>query len=96
MKILMRALLSFVAGLSLISIAACTSPDPGDSSYAEERARDRFDFQVEEAQLAIKKRMLDYEQMLRGGVGLFNSAGEVSRSMWHHYINTLEINRHYP
>ena len=38
MKIFMRALLSFVAGLSLISIAACTSPDPGDSSYAEERA----------------------------------------------------------
>jgi len=66
------------------------------SSYAENRTRDRFDFQVEEAQLAIKKRMLDYEQMLRGGVGLFNSAQVVSRSMWHEYINTLEINRHYP
>jgi len=66
------------------------------SSYAEERARDRFGFQVEEAQLAIKKRMLEYEQMMRGGVGLFNSARDVSRSMWHEYVNTLEINRHYP
>ena len=66
------------------------------SSYAEERAGDRFSFQVEEAQLAIKKRMLEYEQMMRGGVGLFNSARDVSRSMWNEYVNTLEINRHYP
>ncbi len=66
------------------------------SSYAEERAQDRFSFQVEEARQAIKKRMLDYEQLLRGGVGLFNSTGSVTRSMWREYISTLEINQHYP
>ncbi len=38
MKVLMRTLLSFVAGLSLIAITACTPSDTGVSSYAEERA----------------------------------------------------------
>jgi len=66
------------------------------ASYAEERAHDRFSFQVEEARLAIKKRMFDYEQLLRGGVALFHASGNVTRSMWREYITTLEINQHYP
>ena len=38
MRRLMRTGLSFVAGLSLIAITACTSPDSMASSYAEDRA----------------------------------------------------------
>lgn len=66
------------------------------SDYAEQRARDRFEFQVDAAKWAIEKRMLDYEQMLRGGVGLFRASGTVTRAMWHDYVSTLEVNKNFP
>lgn len=67
------------------------------TDYAEQRAHDRFKFLVDEAELAIKKRMLEYEQMLRGGVGLFEAnKGQVTRTMWRQYVTTLEINNHFP
>ena len=49
------------------------------NEYAKQRAMDRFHFKVKEAQLAISKRMLEYEQVLRGGVGLFYGSTEVTR-----------------
>ncbi|MBF0180003.1 MAG: CHASE domain-containing protein [Magnetococcales bacterium] len=62
----------------------------------EERKRDTFFFEVEEARLAILKRMREYEQVLRGGVGLFNASQEVTRAGWHHYVKTLQIDTHWP
>ncbi|MBF0296342.1 MAG: CHASE domain-containing protein [Magnetococcales bacterium] len=62
----------------------------------EERKRDNFAFEVEEARLAIHKRMREYEQVLRGGVGLFNASSEVTRSGWHHYVKTLQIDTYWP
>ncbi len=38
MKTKMSILLSFVTGVSLIAITACTNPDSRVSSYAEDRA----------------------------------------------------------
>ncbi|MBF0125604.1 MAG: CHASE domain-containing protein [Magnetococcales bacterium] len=64
--------------------------------YAEKRSQDRFDFRVEEARLAIQKRMREYEQVLRGGVGLFNASDEVTRSGWHNYVTTLQIDTYWP
>lgn len=38
-------------------------------AYARQRALDRFDFKVEEARLAITKRMQEHEQLLPGADG---------------------------
>ncbi|HSP88876.1 MAG TPA: CHASE domain-containing protein [Ignavibacteriaceae bacterium] len=58
--------------------------------------KERFDFQTNEIAEAIKKRMLDYELILRGGLGLFNASDEVTRVNWKDYVNTLRINENYP
>ncbi|MBF0614999.1 MAG: PAS domain S-box protein [Magnetococcales bacterium] len=64
--------------------------------FLEKRAQDRFEFKVEEAHWSILKRMREYEQVLRGGVGLLNTAGEVTREDWHHYVTTLQIDTYWP
>ncbi len=66
------------------------------SDYVAERARDRFDFEVHQARQAIFKRMQEYEQVLRGGVGLFQSSAKVSRQEWHDYVANLQINTYWP
>jgi hypothetical protein len=48
----------------------------------ESRLRDAFEFEVEKARLAIVKRMQEYEQVLRSGVGLFLASDEVTRDDW--------------
>ncbi|MES9924906.1 MAG: EAL domain-containing protein [Candidatus Thiodiazotropha endolucinida] len=66
-------------------------------SYVERRAADRFQFEVEDARQRILKRMLDYEQVLRGGVALFDTLGRTAtRQEWHHYVRTLQIQTYFP
>lgn len=60
------------------------------------RANERFDFRVKETQLAIHKRMLEYEQVLRGAVGLFNANDTVTRHEWKEYVATLKLKEFYP
>ncbi|MEO5352951.1 MAG: CHASE domain-containing protein [Magnetococcus sp. XQGC-1] len=52
---------------------------------------------IEEASEAISKRMLEYEQVLRGAVGLFDAipAG-VSRDSWKKYVENLRIATYWP
>lgn len=37
------------------------------NNHIQKRAQDHFEFEVSEAKEAIQKRMLEYEQVLRGG-----------------------------
>lgn len=65
--------------------------------YAERLATERFEFQVEEARLSIAGRMQEYEQVLRGAVGLFESTARVvTREEFRQYVAKLEVDRHYP
>lgn len=66
------------------------------ASYSEQRARDRFNFHVEDAQFAIQQRMLAYEQILRGGVALFQSSENVNREVWRRYVDELNLEENYP
>jgi PAS domain S-box-containing protein len=66
------------------------------SKNVDKRALDRFQFRVKETQTSILKRMLQYEQVLRGGVGLFNSSDSVDRLDWRKYVQTLELDKYYP
>ncbi|MCA9398304.1 MAG: CHASE domain-containing protein [Candidatus Omnitrophica bacterium] len=64
--------------------------------FVHQRASDHFQYRVEEIASAIEDRLELYEQVLRGGVGLFNASGEVSREEWRKYVDTLDINKHWP
>lgn len=44
----------------------------------------------------IEGRMRDYEQVLRGGAGLFNASGKVTRREWRRYVAELDLSERYP
>ncbi|MBU1192469.1 MAG: CHASE domain-containing protein [Gammaproteobacteria bacterium] len=67
------------------------------TQYVERRAQERFQYEVEDAKFAIGKRMLDYEQMLRAGVALFNAVEHpVTRREWRAFVSTLNIEESFP
>lgn len=81
------------AGLATASVWVASS----ESTEAFRIARERFYFKISEAQFAIQQRLLAYEQVLRGGVGLFAAMGNnVTREEWRAYVNTLAIDKNYP
>jgi signal transduction histidine kinase len=59
-------------------------------------ARERFEFRVSEIQFATEQRLLAYEHVLRGGVGLFAAIDTVTRDEWHTYVHNLRIDQNYP
>ncbi len=44
----------------------------------------------------IVNHLHEHEQVLLGGVGLFNAQGEVTRSNWRHYISSLQLDQNHP
>ncbi|MDA1278118.1 MAG: CHASE domain-containing protein [Verrucomicrobia bacterium] len=62
----------------------------------ELRAQDRFRFKTEDFQEAIQKRLIEYEQVLRGGAGLFKSFPSVDRGAWQNYVASLRIGEYWP
>ncbi|MFC6674141.1 CHASE domain-containing protein [Marinobacterium aestuariivivens] len=65
-------------------------------SDVTQSARERFEFRVSEAQFAIEQRLLAYEQVLRGGVGLFAASDQVTRDEWRTYVRNLDVDTNYP
>lgn len=59
-------------------------------------ATERFEFKVNETRFAIEQRLLAYEQVLRGGIGLFAASDVVTRDEWHTYVSNLRIESQYP
>ncbi len=57
----------------------------------EEKARERFHSQALNMQAAISQRMLEYESVLRGGVGLLQASENVSREEWKTYAEALDV-----
>lgn len=64
--------------------------------FVTHRASDRFYFRTEDVQSAVRQRLLEYEQVLRGGVGLFRASQSVGRQRWREYVRTLRIDEYYP
>lgn len=63
----------------------------------ERRASDRFLAEVEDVRQRIFKRLLDYEQVLRGGTALFESYGrQPTREEWKRYVSALDLRTHFP
>ena len=62
----------------------------------DNRAEDRFKFEVLDAEERIKIRMVEYEQALRGGVALINAQGVPSASVWKSYVDSLQLQDVFP
>ncbi|MDO3722952.1 EAL domain-containing protein [Marinobacter sp. chi1] len=62
----------------------------------EDRTEARFRTQSLQLKTAIEERLLNYEQVLAGGAGLFSVTGSVTRDEWREYIEKVDINRYYP
>ena len=66
------------------------------NQYLAKRSEDRFGYRITQVKEQIEKRMLEYEQVLRGGVGLFEASKQVSRSEWKTYVENCEPQRYFP
>lgn len=64
--------------------------------YVGVHAQDNFNFAVEDARQKITRRMLEYEQVLRGGTAMFEGSDRVTRTDWQHYVSTLQLDHYYP
>ena len=62
----------------------------------EKIAHTDFQHHAEKVREAVHQRMLAYEQVLRGGVGMFNASNNVTRSEWKAYIESLALSQNYP
>ncbi|MBI3286098.1 MAG: CHASE domain-containing protein [Burkholderiales bacterium] len=80
----------------LVLLAVSVSMWSKASEEIVQVARERFEFRVAEANFAIQQRMLAYEQVLRGGIGLFAASNEVTREAWRIYVQQLNLEKNYP
>lgn len=55
-----------------------------------------FEAKVERAEIAIRNRMDKYQQVLKGGLGLFYASNDVSRHEWRRYVATLGLEQSFP
>lgn len=66
------------------------------TNYSEQKAMSRFEYAVNDTETAIEKRFVEYEQVLRSGLALFESTASVNRTVWNKYITTLNLDKYYP
>lgn len=66
-------------------------------AYVEAQERERFALDAEGFELALQDRIQAYEQVLAGGVALFDaSGGWVTRSAWYEYHEALGLQDRFP
>jgi CHASE1-domain containing sensor protein len=62
----------------------------------ENEARLRFESEARRIAQVVARRLSAYEQVLRGGVSVFDTLGWVSRDDWRSYVDGLQIADNYP
>ena len=65
-------------------------------SSSSSKIKERFELQADYLTGLIEVRFNTYEQVLRGGVGLFHSSDSVSRDEWQTYIEVLALDDYFP
>ncbi len=66
------------------------------NQQSEKNAQQQFELYVRDVLDSIESRMRQHEQILLGGVGLFDASDFVSRADWHNYVQRLNLARNYP
>jgi len=56
----------------------------------------RFDNMIEDAESAIRDRMIAYSDALYGGASLFAASEKVTRDEWRRYVDSLDLATRYP
>ncbi len=82
--------------LLIVSLAITAALWHFSVQLVEDRTEARFKTQSLQLKSAIEQRLLNYEQVLAGGAGLFAVADQVSREDWRLYVNRVDIDRYYP
>jgi PAS domain S-box-containing protein len=83
--------LALAAGLTLTCIV-WNNIQQEDTHYL----RFEFDLRVKEITAKIQDRLADYEQILLGAAGLFNSSQSVERDEFRTYVSSLHLEKRYP
>jgi diguanylate cyclase (GGDEF)-like protein len=66
------------------------------SKSNQNHSHDLFTFEVAQTLQAIEQRMQGYQQILRGGIGLFKASIDVSRQEFYDYVTNLEVEKRWP
>ena len=61
-----------------------------------QKAENVFDGKVTEITDSLDQRLHEHEQVLKGGVGLFNATEKVSRDVWRRYVASLQLDEKHP
>jgi PAS domain S-box-containing protein len=94
----------FTSPFSLLGMGVVGALTLGITLYAwhsvrtseAQHAQAHFDASAEEAAASLSERMVAYEQVLRGAVGLFHASQVVNRDEWRAYVRALTIADDYP
>jgi len=65
-------------------------------NHDKEAAHQRFNMKTDQVASAIHARMLTYEGLLSGGVGLFEASEQVDRHEWQRFVHSLELEKRFP
>ncbi|MFO1327334.1 MAG: CHASE domain-containing protein [Rubrivivax sp.] len=65
-------------------------------SATRSKAEERFGFQSSDLAAAVTRRLAGYESVLRGGAGLFDADGHVTREQWRAYVSALRLQQLVP
>lgn len=66
-----------------------------DNHYRQ-RAKEVFQAEINEDVSHIRQRMLNYDHVLRSGIGFLQGSDWVTRDEWHRFVRTLETQNYYP
>lgn len=80
----------------LVSLAITLTAYLFSSSVLENNARAQFEYRTNEIEKAIQDRLHVYEQVLWSGVAYFYSSPNVTRDGFAKFVETLDIERHWP
>ena len=83
----------FVAALALLATVLFWQYQ---SEREQEAASREFTLLTDDIAVAIRKRMLNHEQILLGGAGLMDASGRVSRVEWRVMVERLRLSENYP
>ena len=68
----------------------------GLRTQSQNSVRQQFELHVRDVVQSIRERLLQHEQILLGGAGLFDASREVSRGAWRDYVKRLNLAEHFP
>ncbi|HEX9048474.1 MAG TPA: CHASE domain-containing protein, partial [Verrucomicrobiae bacterium] len=64
--------------------------------HDELTARKQFEEEANRIQTALSERMIVYQNVLHGGLGLFAASVSVERGEWKAYVDTVSVNERFP